>query len=57
MVVFIFYIKDVDVIDLVEVMESNIFRYYGLFKSYVSDRGSLSGIMFHVCDTYELCCG
>ncbi len=41
MVVLIPCIKDVDVIDLAEVMESNIFRYYGLFKSYVSDKGSL----------------
>ena len=41
MIVFISCIKDMDVIDLAEAMKSNIFRYYGLFKSYVSDRGSL----------------
>ncbi len=41
MVVLIFCIKDVDVIDLAKIMESNVFRYYGLFESYVSDRGSL----------------
>ncbi len=41
MIVFISCIKDMDVIDLAEAMKSNIFRYYGLFKLYVSDRGSL----------------
>ncbi len=41
MVVLIFYTKDMDIIDLAEIIESNIFRYYGLFKSCVSDRGSL----------------
>ena len=41
MVVLIPYIKDVDIIDLAKAMESNVFRYYGLFKLCVSDRGSL----------------
>ncbi len=40
-VVLIPYTKDVDTIDLAETIKSNVFRYYGLFKSYVSDRGSL----------------
>ena len=41
MVVLISYTKDMNVTDLAEVMESNVFRYYGLFKSCVSNRGSL----------------
>jgi len=41
MVVLIPYIKNVDVTDLAEIIKSNIFRYYDLFESCVSDRGSL----------------
>ncbi len=40
-IILIPYTKDVDIIDLAETIKSNIFRYYGLFKSYVSNRGGL----------------
>ncbi len=41
MAVLIPYTKDVNTTDLTKTIKSNIFRYYGLFKLCVSDRGSL----------------
>jgi len=41
MAVFIPCTKDMDAVELAEALESNVIRYYGMFGSCVSDRGSL----------------
>ena len=41
MVQFVLYNKETTAEELTEIMESEIIKYFGIFKSYVSDRGSL----------------